>query len=132
MPKCAKCGGKLQRIHRTFLERFEYQAIYLCTQCEEEHVEVRRYRYHFGEHSRCPRCGTYKLNRLKRPDKIDPMIGGFCNLLERILGDNRLYHCRFCRIQFYDRRMNLPPGPAAAEAYGYAHQPESRSGVFRS
>jgi hypothetical protein len=32
------------------------------------------------------------------------MHTGFLNFLERRFG-GRLYHCRYCRIQFYDRRM---------------------------
>jgi hypothetical protein len=31
------------------------------------------------------------------------MHTGFLNLMER-LSSGKLYHCRFCRIQFYDRR----------------------------
>lgn len=104
MLKCAKCSGKLRRVHRTFFERFLYMAIYECHRCQEEQVVLRHYRYHFGEHSRCPRCGTYRVTRLKEPDKIDPMIGGLLNLLERFAGGKRLCHCRYCRIQFYDRR----------------------------
>jgi hypothetical protein len=26
------------------------------------------------------------------------------NLLERIAGRGKLFHCRWCRLQFYDRR----------------------------
>ena len=31
------------------------------------------------------------------------MIGGALNLMERMLGGS-LYHCCYCRLQFYDRR----------------------------
>jgi hypothetical protein len=32
------------------------------------------------------------------------MHSGFLNLMEKIAGNSRLYHCRWCRLQFYDRR----------------------------
>ena len=78
-------------------------AIYECKKCAVEEFVPRRFRLHFGAKARCPKCGTYRIVRLKAPDHIDPMFTGFFNLLERLSG-GRLYHCRFCRIQFYDRR----------------------------
>ena len=100
-------------------------AIYECRKCEREEFAPRRYRYHFGPFCRCPECGSYRVVRLKQPDKIDRTHGGFLNLLERIAGKGRLFHCRWCRMQFYDRRSlathveAAPPAdpvvPAAAE-----------------
>src|ERR1019366_7042065 len=46
----------------------------------------RRFRYHFGEHPRCPKCGTLRITKLKHRDQIDPMSGSFLNLLERMCG----------------------------------------------
>jgi DNA-directed RNA polymerase subunit RPC12/RpoP len=63
----------------------------------------RHYRFHLGPSARCPRCGTYRIAKLRGPDRIDPMASGFLNWLERRSG-GRLYHCCFCRVQFYDRR----------------------------
>jgi hypothetical protein len=37
---------------------------------------------------------------------IDHVQGGLWNLFERLSHGN-LYHCRFCRVQFYDRRPLL-------------------------
>ncbi len=103
MHKCSQCGGKLRRVHRTFMERFSYMAIYACKECENEEYLQRSYKYHFGPHARCPRCGTLRIVKLKERDKIDPMYVGFLNLMERLAG-GRLFHCRYCRCQFYDRR----------------------------
>ena len=103
MRKCKQCSGKLQRVHRTFLERFSYMAIYGCPKCETEEFVPRRYTYHFGESARCPRCGSYRPTKLRERDKIDKMQFGLLNLAERLAG-GRLYHCCFCRLQFYDRR----------------------------
>ena len=41
--------------------------------------------------------------KLKVPDKIDPMEHGLMNLVERLFGGT-LYHCCYCRVQFFDRR----------------------------
>jgi hypothetical protein len=79
-------------------------AIYACQKCKREEDAVHRYRYHFGPETRCPECGTYRVVRLKQPDKIDRMHSGFLNFLERLAGRGRLFHCRWCRLQFFDRR----------------------------
>ena len=102
--KCGQCGERLKRVHRTFFERFSYMAIYECRKCHREEFVARRYRYHFGPSCRCPECGTYRVVRLKHPDKIDRKHSGFLNFLERLAGGGRLFHCRWCRLQFFDRR----------------------------
>jgi hypothetical protein len=43
------------------------------------------------------------------------MSGSFLNLLERMCG-GELYHCRFCRLQFYDRRKSMAGKPQAQPA----------------
>jgi len=101
----------VRRIHRTPFERISYLAIFQCCVCEREQHMPRPFRLHFGPHARCPKCGTFRLTRLGEPDAVDTMQGGFLNLLERLRHGN-LYHCRFCRVQFYDRR---PPASQASE-----------------
>jgi len=113
MLKCGQCGGKLRRVHRTFGERFRYMAIYACRDCKHEEFVARRYRYHFGPHTRCPNCGTFRVVRLRAPDKIVPMFKGFFNFIERISGGS-LFHCRYCRVQFFDRRKLASDDPAPA------------------
>src|SRR5436305_13080980 len=116
--KCTRCGEKLRRVHRTFFQRFSYMAIYECRTCKRDERVPRRFRYHLGPSCRCPLCGTYRVSRLKQPDKIDRKHGGFLNLLERFAGKGRLFHCRWCRLQFYDRRplaSELRTKPAAAK-----------------
>jgi hypothetical protein len=99
----------LRRIHRTLLERFSYMAIFECRDCREISNSPRQFKLHLGEFCRCPRCGTFRLSRLRKRDKIDPMHAGFLHLLERMAGGH-LYHCRYCRLQFYDRRKLAPEG----------------------
>lgn len=113
MKKCACCGGKVWRVHRTFLDRLKYMAIYRCRECKALLPVPRRYRHRLGKHSRCPKCGTLRVTKLKERDRIDPMSGGLINLLQRLAGGG-LFHCRYCRIQYYDRRkLATPPATPA-------------------
>jgi hypothetical protein len=50
--------------------------------------------------------------RLKERDRIDRLHTGLLNMLERLAGGNRLHHCRWCRIQFFDRRKLASEMPA--------------------
>jgi DNA-directed RNA polymerase subunit RPC12/RpoP len=93
----------MRRVHRTLAERLNYLAIYECKDCNTEDNLPRAHQLHRGKAARCPKCGTYRLTRLKEPDTIDPMHSGVLNWMEKLAG-GRLYHCRFCRIQFWDRR----------------------------
>jgi len=111
MIKCNECGSKLRRVHRTFRERFQYLAIFKCDTCQTEAFAPHPYSYHQGPHCRCPRCGTYRLSRLKERDRIDRMQTGLFNLVKRLAG-GRLVHCRICRLQFYDRRILASEAPA--------------------
>jgi DNA-directed RNA polymerase subunit RPC12/RpoP len=90
-------------------------AIYECPKCEREESVPRRFRYHLGPACRCPVCGTYRVSKLRNPDRIDRFHGGFLNLLERLLGKGKLYHCRWCRLQFYDRRQLASESPKTLE-----------------
>lgn len=108
MANCRSCGGRLRRVHRTFTERFFYMGVFECPQCKGVKRVARRYTYYLAKEVRCPQCGTYRLRQLAERDHIDRMKKGLINLLQRSFG-GRLYHCRYCRLQFYDRR------PLAAE-----------------
>ena len=68
---------------------------------------ARRYTFRKGPEARCPLCGTYRLRALAERDHIDRMYNSLVNLVLRIMG-GRLYHCRYCRLQFYDRRRLAP------------------------
>ena len=130
--KCGQCGERVRRVHRTFVERFGYMAIYECQKCKREERIPRRYRYHLGPTSRCPVCGTYRVVRLKQPDRIDRRHGGFLNLVERVLGKGKLYHCRWCRLQYFDRRplaADLNPKPAPPPAPASVAVPEVEPAV---
>jgi hypothetical protein len=127
MRTCRNCGARLHRTHRTFLERFRYLAIYCCPRCRQDEVVPRHYLHHLGKVCRCPKCGTFRVKRLKQRDKIDPMRTGVLNWVERLSG-GRLYYCCFCRLQFYDRRPLAPRNVAspATDSAEVTTQPDPR------
>ncbi|MGD0362658.1 MAG: hypothetical protein ABSC93_17405 [Bryobacteraceae bacterium] len=95
-------------MHRTFAERLLYVAMYECRQCHLRKPEPRWYALYLGDYPRCPRCGTYRLTRLNVRDKIDKMLKGPINFAQFLWGAD-LYHCRYCRVQFYDIRKPIAP-----------------------
>ena len=75
----------------------------------------------------CPRCGTTRLHLLPKPDSIDPFHGNrLANEIRARRGD-AIYHCIFCRLQFYDPRQPepKPPRPEPAPAPESAPEPPS-------
>jgi len=79
-----------------------------CQQCHTRKPEPRWYALYLGDFPRCPRCGTYRLTRLTKRDKIDKMQKGPLNFALFLWGAD-LYHCRYCRVQFYDMRKPVAP-----------------------
>ena len=121
MTDCPTCYGRLRRVHRTFKEKLLYLAVYECPQCHARTSESRWYALYLGDRPRCPSCGTYRLSRLTSRDRIDPMHKGVINFTQWLLGGD-LYHCRYCRLQFYDLRKR-----AAAETGEKAAAPPSQN-----
>ena len=100
---CLQCGGELRRSRRRLLERFGYSKAYRCKDCDT------RVRVALTTHSKnlkfaaCPKCHTYELTAPKRVDKIDKLMKGPGSFVQRLMGGT-LYHCWYCRLQFYDLR----------------------------
>jgi cytoskeletal protein CcmA (bactofilin family) len=61
---------------------------------------------------RCPHCQTTRLKVLKKIDRIETLYGNaLMNRMRARRGDT-LYHCVFCRLQFYDpRKPGSTPAP---------------------
>jgi hypothetical protein len=97
----------MTRIHRTRWQKLTSVALYRCKTCRAVKAHPRWYMFYLQDEVQCPRCGTLKLNRLSSPDRIDPMRRNLYNLL-RGLVEAQLYHCRYCRIQFYARSRRQP------------------------
>jgi len=100
---CLQCGGELRRSRRRLLERFGYSKAYRCKDCDA------RVRVTIASQSKnlkfaaCPKCHSYELTAPKRIDKIDKLVRSPRSFFQRIMGGT-LYHCWYCRLQFYDVR----------------------------
>ena len=99
-------------------------AKYRCRECQTTEAVPRPHKFHFGSRVRCHRCGSFRITKLRVRDKIDPMEPGLLNLLEKLAG-GLLYHCKFCRIQFWDRRKFVPQTFAAAPPGPSTPEPEA-------
>ena len=84
------------------MQRLWYEAVFECRECHSRVTHPRGFMWYFADVTRCPHCGTERLRRISRPDHIDRMFWNFYYPL-RFMSGLRLYHCRFCRIQFYDK-----------------------------
>ena len=119
MSNCVSCGGALIRIRRTFRQKFIYHAVLKCKKCGRRELRDQWYLFLFGTKSRCPRCGSFRVEKLRGLDHIDPMYKNPLSYLQKFFGAN-LHWCPFCRLQFYDLRKKVPtlkrsaPTPAAA------------------
>ncbi len=113
MPRCASCGSGLVRSHRSGFEKLFYRAVYRCANCSAKQKEPLQTVSPLTRYAHCPRCGNPSPVVRSRPDKIDRMIHGPLRLLHRLLGGT-LYHCIYCRLQFYDLRKKKPAAESVA------------------
>ena len=98
----------MARSHRNFFEKALFSIVFKCRACGVRTGEKHRFFSHFGKHAQCPRCGTKNLEKRSSRDKIDRVLKSPISMLQAALGGH-LYHCTFCRIQFYDLRGRKHP-----------------------
>ena len=105
----------MRRSRRRMFESLFFTAAYRCDECRlrvriSRLTMLRKMRY-----AACPRCGGFGLSVLSRRDHIDAMCN---NPLRLMIGKlhARLYHCRGCRLQFYDLRHRAPLSERKPEA----------------
>ena len=109
------------RVRRAFLEKFVYHAVLKCKNCGSRETHDQWYLFLFGRTSRCPRCGSFRVDKLRGVDHIDPMYKNPLSYLQKYFGAN-VHWCPFCRLQFYDVRARIP---AVKRAVPAAPEPES-------
>jgi len=107
MRDCLTCGGDLMRVRRTFGQKFIYHAILKCKKCGSRETRDQWFLFLLGGKSRCPRCGSYRVEKLRGIDHIDAMYKNPLSYFQKFLGGN-LHWCPFCRLQFYDLRKKSP------------------------
>ena len=103
MPSCTNCGEALKRAHRKPWEKSVYSIVFRCGKCGRRMGEKHPIYNYLARHTRCPRCGTPDVDRRTVRDKIDKVTHSPVSMFQMLLGGS-LYHCGFCRIQFYDLR----------------------------
>ena len=108
---CTNCGGRLQRVHRTFRERVFFMAKLRCLECERITTVPRRFNFLLGKDSRCLSCGTYSIQRLVKRDHVDKLSKHPFSYYSYLKG-GRVHWCPFCRLQYYDLRPPLPKAAA--------------------
>lgn len=111
----------LQLREKTALESLRFRGIHYCIECP---LIVKHVRFPFDPAQpacQCPYCGTTDLGSLSKRDAFDAMYLEFFGVIYHWLTGAQLYHCVFCRIQFYDAR---PLWPAlASPAYSHSALP---------
>jgi hypothetical protein len=107
MRSCGNCGGDLVRVRRTLREKFVYHAILKCRKCGRRETRDQWFLFLFAGASRCPRCGSFRVEKLRGVDHIDPMYKNPISYWQKWLGGH-LHWCPFCRLQFYDLRKKTP------------------------
>lgn len=118
---CERCGGVLRRSHRNFFERLFFSEAYRCEGCGRRKRKRAPlgsfFTLKYAHYVKCPRCHSVDLTVLKKRDHIDQMQPGVLNFIHK-LGGAKLYHCWFCRLQFYDLRprYNSDKSALASEA----------------
>lgn len=109
MLNCSVCGERLIRTRRTFLEKPFFSLAFKCRGCDIRVREKHRFFYHFGRYVQCPHCGTTDLEKRSSRDKIDRLTKNPFSMVQALFGAH-LYHCVFCRFQFYDLRSRKHRG----------------------
>jgi hypothetical protein len=94
----------MPRVKRRIRERLFNSEAYACMKCGER--DTLRRRSLLSIHARCPRCHSFDLRERSKRDSVDRMNRNPLRLIQRFLGA-RLYHCEYCRLQFYDLRPPL-------------------------
>jgi len=100
MLTCPACSGLGKRLPRSFTERVFNRAKMWCSNCG---VVWYWPRVPFQKHTQCPECGTSRLLKLSKYDRIDRKSTSILRHLLGIFGAP-IYHCTFCRLQFCDYR----------------------------
>jgi len=84
---------------------------------------------------RCPSCGSERLQLRTERDRIDRLYQTPSDMVRRLfVADMQLYHCRVCRLQFYDIGQAVQPAvqetaEAAPEEIAMA-EPAAADGTF--
>jgi hypothetical protein len=108
MLPCHYCGRHLVRVHRTAFEKIMWSEMYECPNCRRRAGSFHRSlyahcRFLFSRHSRCVRCGSEVVQRLRKRDKLERFSRNPLALIQALTGAP-INFCALCRLQFFDWR----------------------------
>jgi uncharacterized Zn finger protein len=114
MPSCPNCGTDLTRRHRTLPQKLVYSDAFQCRKCGLRRRIVHQVlrvnaTFFLSRYTHCIRCGTPRVHRSAKADRIDSMSHHVVSLIQRLSGAP-VNRCIACRLQYYDWR---PPPPRA-------------------
>jgi hypothetical protein len=127
MPQCAHCGKHLVRAHRTPFQRLVFEDVFQCTKCG---YRLERWRpiarvqvtFIFSRYSHCVQCGTSKVHRLTKRDRVDSISTNVLSLLFGFSGAP-LNKCTACRLQYRDWRSARGDARSAASSQSVSSEP---------
>ena len=104
MRSARNAAASCRRVHRTFFERFSYMAIYECQRVQERGVCAAPLSATTSARTAAARMRHVPRHAAQAARQDRPHARRLAELAGAHVAAGRLYHCRFCRIQFYDRR----------------------------
>jgi predicted RNA-binding Zn-ribbon protein involved in translation (DUF1610 family) len=113
--RCPKCGGHLEKVHRTAVERIVFSSTHACRKCHFRSQTPHHWWYSafmpfFSRYTICVKCGTTKVYRMKKRDPLDHLSKHPLSLIQQMLFAPR-NRCVFCRMQYHDLRPLAPDLP---------------------
>jgi len=119
MPDCPVCDHRLSRVRRNPLQKLAYREIFRCANCGyRSRLLYPIVRVHlifcFSRHTHCIQCGSSRVKRVPRLDRVDGISMHPLSLMFRLLGAP-IVHCPACRLQYYDWRQPLPMSQSVAD-----------------
>jgi hypothetical protein len=93
----------MTRSHRRGPEKLIFSHTFRCKECGYRLKETYLHTGFSAKYACCPRCSNPAPDQRSRPDKVDSMLHSPIRFAHWLFRGN-LYHCVFCRLQFYDIR----------------------------
>ena len=111
MPKCPTCLRSLMRTHRTPWQKLRGAEAFRCRKCGYRTSRWRpalgvALQFVFSRHSHCVSCGTERVKRIAKRDRVDSMSRNIVSILFGLTGAP-LNKCPACRLQYRDWRRPL-------------------------
>ena len=102
--KCGQCGGRLQARPPDILRALQLHGDLRMPEVRTGGVRPAPLPLPPGPSCRCPICGTYRVVRLKAARQDRPQAWRVSQPGGAHGRQGPLFHCRWCRLQFFDRR----------------------------